>query len=160
MSTHKKIFIDTEYTNFVNIHLISIGLVADSGEQFYAEVPYPANECSEFVRDVVIPLLGQEPNAAYAIDTLYYALMSWLKIVKSSNQDIEICYDSETDWILFEDAMGRHIPGWAHPRLVADQINELLRHEWHQKNGKPEHHALYDAQANCYAFRSPVIAPE
>jgi hypothetical protein len=33
-----KVFIDTEFTDFNDPHLISIGLVAESGEEFYAEV--------------------------------------------------------------------------------------------------------------------------
>ena len=62
------------------------------------------------MREIVVPLLGQESNAAYTLDSLYTAPMSWLKIVKSSNQDIGICYDSETDWMLFKDALERRIP--------------------------------------------------
>lgn len=57
------VFIDTEFTDFVNPQLISIGMVADSGEEFYAEVPFSDDRCSEFVRETVIPLLNQYPNA-------------------------------------------------------------------------------------------------
>jgi len=35
-----KIFIDTEFTDFIDPQLISIGLVSEFGEEFYAEVPY------------------------------------------------------------------------------------------------------------------------
>jgi len=31
-----KIFIDTEFTNLIAPQLVSIGLVAESGEEFYA----------------------------------------------------------------------------------------------------------------------------
>lgn len=58
-----KVFLDTEYTNFHAPGLISIGLVAETGEEAYFEVQYDASECSEFVRAVVVPLLGREPNA-------------------------------------------------------------------------------------------------
>jgi len=34
-----KVFIDTEFTDFLDPQLISIGLVAQSGEKFYAELP-------------------------------------------------------------------------------------------------------------------------
>jgi hypothetical protein len=33
------VFIDTEFTDFLDPQLISIGLVAQSGEEFYAELP-------------------------------------------------------------------------------------------------------------------------
>jgi hypothetical protein len=34
-----KVFIDTEFTDFIDPYLISIGLVAATGDEFYAEVP-------------------------------------------------------------------------------------------------------------------------
>ena len=51
------IFIDTEFTDFFDPKLISIGMVADSGEEFYAEVLFPDAACSAFAREAVIPLL-------------------------------------------------------------------------------------------------------
>jgi len=33
-----RIFLDTEFTDFQNAHLISIGLVAEDGREFYAEL--------------------------------------------------------------------------------------------------------------------------
>jgi hypothetical protein len=59
-----KVFVDTEFTDFINTHLISIGMTAESMEEFYAEVPYPENACSAFVHEAVIPLLGRVPNSA------------------------------------------------------------------------------------------------
>jgi len=148
-----KIFIDTEFTDFTDTHLISIGLAAESGEEFYAEAPYPAHACSPFVREVVIPLLGQIPHSACEADDLRSRLLTWLKLVRPRNIDIEICFDYQTDWDLFARALDSQIPEWCHPRLISYGINELLRYEFHQKNNLPEHHALYDAQANRYAFR-------
>lgn len=48
------------------------------------------------------------------------------------------------------------LPAWCSPRLVDDPISELLRHDFHTKTGLPEHHALNDAKANCYAFSERV----
>lgn len=39
------VFIDTEFTNFLNPHLISLGMASEYGEDFYAEVPYPRLLC-------------------------------------------------------------------------------------------------------------------
>lgn len=36
-----KVFIDTEFTDFLDPRLISLGLAAESGEGSYGEVPYP-----------------------------------------------------------------------------------------------------------------------
>jgi hypothetical protein len=148
-----KIFIDTEFTDFIDPQLISIGLVSEFGEEFYAEVPYPAAACSEFVRDTVIPMLGKELTTQVSQDELYLRMSNWLRIVRPKDEVLEICYDYQTDWDLFHKALDGRIPNWCAPRLVADRINELLRFDYHEKNALPEHHALHDARANRYAFR-------
>jgi hypothetical protein len=148
-----KVFVDTEFTNFIDTHLISIGMAAASGEEFYAEVPYPRGSCSEFVREAVIPLLGQVPDAFCSIDDLYLKITNWLKIIRSGEENLEICFDYQTDWDLFATALDGRVPPWCQPRMVSRNINELLRYKFHKQNNLPEHHALYDAQANRYAFR-------
>ena len=147
------IFLDTEFTDFLDPKLISIGMVADSGEEFYAEVPFPDAACSAFVREVVIPLLNQYPHAYCPVVDLGIRITAWLNIVKRSNEDVEICIDFQTDWDLFADALGNRVPPWCKPRHVWSNINELLLYEYHKKNALSEHHALNDAQANRYAFR-------
>jgi hypothetical protein len=148
-----KIFIDTEFTDFIDPQLISIGMAAESGETFYAELPYDRARCSQFVRDVVIPLLENTPESLVSPDDLYLQISNWLRIVRPSNQSIDICFDYQTDWDLFTRVFDQHVPSWCNSRLVDSNINELLRYEFHKKNQLPEHHALNDARANCYAFR-------
>lgn len=148
-----KVFIDTEFTDFIDTHLISIGMTAETGEEFYAEVPYPDTACSAFVREAVIPLLGRQPNASCPADELRTRILTWLGLVKRRNEEVEICFDYQTDWDLFVDALDYRVPTWCQQRLVAQNINELLRYEFHQQCNLPEHHALFDALANRYAFR-------
>ncbi|MBB5390775.1 MULTISPECIES: 3'-5' exoribonuclease domain-containing protein [unclassified Herbaspirillum] len=148
-----KIFIDTEFTDFVDIHLISIGMVAQSGEEFYAEVSFPELSCSDFVRETVIPLLGQIEGAHCSVEDLYIRITSWLKIVRPGEEEIEICFDYQSDWDLFSNALDNRAPSWCRPRHVSRNINELLRYKFHKESKLPEHHALYDARANRYAFR-------
>ena len=58
------IFIDTEFTDFADTELISIGLITDSGEhEFYAELPVNRRKCSDFVIETVLPQLGNAPGA-------------------------------------------------------------------------------------------------
>jgi hypothetical protein len=147
------VFIDTEFTDFLDPQLISIGLVAQSGEEFYAELPYEVRECSEFVKEAVLPLLGYAPHAEMSKDVLYLQMTNWLRLVRPKDQEVFVCYDYQTDWDLFYDVLDSRVPPWCKRRLVADRINELLRYEFHKKNKLPEHHALHDARANCYAFR-------
>ncbi|AYR22310.1 3'-5' exoribonuclease [Herbaspirillum rubrisubalbicans] len=154
-----KVFIDTEFTNFVGPRLISIGMVARSGEEFYAEVPYPLNSCSDFVVETVIPLLGRVPNAFCPANDLSMKLRQWLETVRPDDEDVDICFDYQTDWDLFSDALSGQVPAWCRPCMINRNINELLRYEFHKKNKLPEHHALYDARANRYAYRErPLIS--
>lgn len=147
------IFIDTEFTDLLNPHLLSLALVAETGEEFYAELPFEPRFCSAFVREVVLPLLNH--NQINQVDTneLFLRLNTWLRLVKPRSEILVICFDAQIDWTLFNGALFGQKPAWCEPRLVYDEINELLRHEFHQNTGLPEHHALYDARANCYAFR-------
>jgi len=148
-----KIFIDTEFTDFIDCHLISLGMAAGSGEDFYVEVPYPDEACSEFVRESVIPLLGKIPNAQCSFEDLRVRILDWLDIVRNKDEEVEICFDYQADWDLFIGALDYRMPEWCKSRLVARNINELFLYAFHKKHGLPEHHALYDAQANRYAFR-------
>jgi hypothetical protein len=55
-----KLFLDTEFTNLVPDNLlISIALVSEDGEHFYAELTdtYERCECSDFVMNFVLPFL-------------------------------------------------------------------------------------------------------
>lgn len=149
----KRIFIDTEFTDFLDLHLISIGLVSDAGEEFYAEIPFPDASCSAFVREAVIPLLGKRPGASMSRGGLCQTLFAWLSTVRPVNSGVEICYDYQTDWDLFIDATDYQVPAWCHPRLIASNINEVLKYEFYKKHELPQHHALYDARANLAAFQ-------
>jgi hypothetical protein len=146
------IFLDTEFTEFLDPKLISLGMVADSGEEFYAEVPFLPAACSAFVREAVIPLLNQHPHAYCQMEDLGTRITAWLDIVKRSGEDVEICFDYQTDWDLLVDALD-NLPPWCKPRSVGRNINELLRYAFYKKSGLPEHHALHDARAARYAFR-------
>lgn len=63
MADTQMVFMDTEFTSFASPELVSIGLAASTSEEFYAEVPFPAAAASPFVHEVVMPLLGSDPQA-------------------------------------------------------------------------------------------------
>lgn len=148
-----KIFLDTEFTDFIDPRLISIGLAASSGEEFYAEVPYPLDLCSDFVKEIVIPLLGKNPEAVCTVYELSNRLITWLELIKPSNDKLDICFDFQTDWQLFSKVLNDTVPDWCQPRLIGREINALMRYDFHKRNQLPQHHALYDARGIRYAFR-------
>jgi hypothetical protein len=155
------VFIDTEFTTLLESpQLISIAMVAATGEEFYAEVPYDPNRCSEFVRDTVLPLLGREPGAFRELNVLSWDVQTWLEIVRPKGETVYIAYDYISDWDLLCEACGHRLPGWIEPILIrSGEINDLLLFEYWKNNPREApHHALYDAKANKYAFRSSAKA--
>jgi hypothetical protein len=151
------VFIDTEFTDFLDPDLISLGMAADSGEEFYGEVPFSDHKCSPFVREGVLQLLGQVQQSFYSNHAaLARAVVAWLELVRQGDQQVEICVDAQIDWELFSDALDYRVPPWATLRHVGRNINKLLSYEYHKKNGLPEHHALHDAKANRYAYRDRI----
>ena len=150
------LFLDTEFTDFIEPHLISLGMAAEYGEDFYAEVPYPDHACSAFVREAVVPLLRQIPHSFFTLDNLRLEIIKWLEIVRRDNEDVFICVDYEIDWDLFCEALDYRVPAWCHCKMVSQDINELMLYYFFKTSGLPEHHALYDAQANRYAYRPRI----
>ena len=148
-------FLDTEFTSFKSPCLISIGLAASTGEDFYAEVPFPIASITPFVREVVVPLLDHEIETSCTTDELHVRILNWLTVVKAANK-IVLCFDSEYDEKLFRGIFDGYPPSYLIFRNVDRNINELLRYDFHTKNGLPEHHALNDAQAMRYAFRESL----
>lgn len=93
-----KIFIDTEFTDFIDCHLISIGAVTEDGREFYAEVTdYPKEAASNFVKANIIPLLGQpaDPYFKGTFNEVSARFGSWIDELKTP---MEICIDYSTDW--------------------------------------------------------------
>jgi len=155
MQASQLVFLDTEFTSFKAPELISIGMAASTGEDFYAEVPFQAASASPFVRDIVIPLLSNDLEVSCTFDELHIRVRNWLTVVRTDNQ-IELCFDSHYDENLFRNIFDGYPPSFLNFRNVDRNINELLRHDFHIKNRLPEHHALNDARAMRHAFRESL----
>lgn len=148
------VFLDTEFTDFAMPELISLGMVGELGEECYIEVPFATARCSDFVRDVVIPQLGNDPHAFCETANLRVRIVNWLQIIKQADP-IQICYDSEYDWRLFVQALEGRVPVWIEPCWIdCTEINELLLSAYFKDHpDESEHHALTDARANRFAYR-------
>jgi hypothetical protein len=150
------IFLDTEFTGFDNPDLISLGLASLNGKEFYAEVPFTHPSCSQFVLDVVLPLLSGTFQAP--IDDLHKTILNWFDSIREDNPVI-ICFDSIYDKNLFLKLFPNNLPSFIKLRKIGYRhINGLMRSEFYEKNNLSEHHALNDAMALRYAFRGWVRA--
>lgn len=148
------VFLDTEFTDFVRPDLISIALVSEDGREFYAErTDYREDDCSDFVRETVLPLLGGVPDAAFSLSELTQRLRDWFEQLP---EPATIIYDFESDWLLLADAiLGRsyrnplanfgeplHLGNSSITHPVFERAQNLTyTQDW------PPHHALADARA-------------
>ena len=150
------IFIDTEFTDFRNPQLISIALVSDCGEhEFYAELPYDLERCSTFVIDTVLPLLGEQANAACDATELNARLRTWLAQFEGRGE-VSVCYDFGGDWEFFCAALSDEVPPWIVPRNIFKYLDKakleaFFADQPHLALNFP-HHALHDARGNRHAF--------
>lgn len=145
----KKAFLDTEFTDFIDCQLISIGIVTEDGREFYAErTDYDESACSDFVRAAVLPQLGKETGAIVGTAAeIREALLTWLSQVGP----LDIYVDYRTDWDLLLD-LCEDLPANVAGQFVEFDGREIERY-W-AENGRRAHHALHDAKANCFSFLS------
>lgn len=155
------VFLDTEFTDFYRPDLISLALVAEDGQEFYAErTDYRNNECSGFVQETVLPLLGRVPGAACNSRELTDRVRAWFAALP---EPATVIFDFKTDWHLLAVAMlGRpkknpptdfatplFLDSYAITNPVFEQAQNLTyTPDW------PPHHALADARALMAGYRA------
>jgi hypothetical protein len=109
------IFLDTEFSDLIDMDLLSIALVAESGDEFYGErndVDQSKFPFSDFVKNDVLPQLGQDPTRSMTRDNLSDEVRCWLEQFKNLQPRPCICYDYFGDFALLQELMDRQIPGW------------------------------------------------
>ncbi|NWC78112.1 hypothetical protein HX823_28925 [Pseudomonas sp. P7759] len=137
-----KVVLDCEFTDLsAQARLISLALVAVTGEVLYVELPgnYEVRQCSTFVQERVLPQLKPEQWGLEWEE----AQSEVARFLKSFAQPLVICTDApEWDWPFFcrLAVAGRRWPvnviarpwGLSCPVMTSDEV---------------QHHALADAQA-------------
>lgn len=111
------LFLDAEFTDFIDIDLISIGLVSEDGRAtFYAERnDYRREAISDFVREAVLPHLGQQPEASCSREELTRRLYEWLRGFPAT---LQIACDSTHDRDLLWDALEDGLPPNLEPTVL------------------------------------------
>ncbi|MFM0122824.1 3'-5' exoribonuclease [Paraburkholderia sp. RL18-101-BIB-B] len=145
-------FLDTEFTDFNAFQLISVAIVGEDGREFYGEsIDFERPLCSDFVREVVLPQLGQFPGRSMPFAQLRVELRAWLLAVPVKPKPV-LCYDFQGDFDLLGHLLDGPLPrGWKNEN-VAQRIDAQRFTEYIAEHGG-EHHALHDARANAFAFR-------
>jgi hypothetical protein len=144
------VFLDTEFTDFIDCELISLGLAAADGRDFYAEVSdYDTQSCNAFVRAAVLPKLGRDPGQIFRRSELGPAVRRWLLAL---GEPVHFACDNSTDWDLLVDLFDGELLSNVQGRydlstMVSSPIFQKGVCEYHASPGRPWHHALHDACA-------------
>lgn len=158
-----KVFLDTEFTDFNQPNLISIGLVTEDGlNSFYVELvdAYTMMQCSYFVHEWVLPLLDAKPMMLPLDYSKVYAKMTidecreHLRLWFEHLEDHIVIYNDapQFDWTFLKTLLG---DAWPlnlkrECQLIAAE-NEIMQQRYNNtiyeayRNGYREHHAMDDA---------------
>lgn len=145
------VFLDTEFTDFIDCDLISIGMVSeDAKHSFYLErSDYEDAWCNDFVRAAVLPQLGKSAPAVTRAE-LSDRLTAWFATLP---RQVVIACDSRIDWELLLDALNDIRPPNVAKHLLdlRNLIDASTYHHavvrYHERHG-PWHHAGHDAHAH------------
>lgn len=146
-----QIFLDTEFTHFINCDLISIALISEDGQhEFYGErTDFDHDSCSDFVHAAVLAHLGEFPEAMCVKAQLAERLRIWLKAMPFN---IIIACDSQMDYELLHDLLEGDLPinitGHYNMRALIDKpaFNKPVC-AYHSVPSQHWHHALHDVRA-------------
>lgn len=150
-----RIFFDTEFTTLqadADVYLVSAGFITEDGDrEFYAEITnFPRNECSQFVREVVLPLLDAPDDQRMTEHVFAFNLVAWLD---EFDEPIDLFSDSPMDWNLIADAIREARGVLRHPlkayvaRIESPDALETEYRFWQQPGNKgKQHHAMFDAR--------------
>jgi hypothetical protein len=105
-SKHSLLFLDTEFTQFQNAQLISLGLVRvndqfELAERFYVEVEFDLRHASDWVMEYVEPKLAHTPVPKREAARQVAAFLASLP-----HRESVICFDFPTDWDLLAQLLG------------------------------------------------------
>lgn len=147
------LFLDTEFTDFIDCELISIGIVSEDGQhEFYAErMDYNDAWCNHFVREAVLPHLGQFPDAACNRNELTRRLWAWFATLP---RHVQLASDSTHDLDLLWDAFREGLPVNLDKKVydLRPLIDTTVFNNavccYHDQPNQPWHHALHDARAH------------
>lgn len=151
---------DCEFTDLDAPELLSVGIVAERGDELYVELLDPVLEShsTDFVRETVLPMFG----LVYGARASSYTDLATrtCEFILGLDEPVLLVFDYAADRTLLEHALER-APRWDElrdrvswefaPAAVywSDIGPATMAKVWHQEegNGLGRHHALSDARA-------------
>ncbi len=144
-----KYALDTEFLeNGRTVLLLSIGIVAEDGREYYAEVAgVDYAQANPWVQEHVLPQLGQDSRSVRTCSQIRADLLSFI----GDSVPEFWGYYSAYDWVLLTQLIGdfaayqQTVPSW--PKICFDLEQEIrMRGFSLQTQQADHHHALADAR--------------
>ena len=148
-------FLDTEFSENgpgKPIRLISIGIIAEDGREFYAvSADFSDNECNDWVQEHVLPNLGDVPRNS--LRSIGNALITFCDRAQFGKPEFWGYY-ADYDWVVTAQIFGAMVNLPKDWPMYCNDIKQLAVMLGNPKlpNSKVEHHALEDARWNKQAF--------
>lgn len=152
------LFFDTEFTDFVDMDLISIGIVTQHLREFYAEnSEYNKDWCNDFVKSTVLPRL-QGGECAMPYNQLKENLQIWISDLLEDYSTVLFVFDYSGDWFLLDELLIDY-PQKDKVKGQQDNLDAGIElYFMHDRSN--EHHALYDAWALFTGFKVKYAGKE
>jgi hypothetical protein len=149
------LFLDTEFTDFHDCSLISIGLVSEDGSfEYYGErTDFDYEACNSFVRSHVWANLGRFAHRRFKKAELEQNLALALANLPAP---LSIAFDSDRDRQLmvgiFETCAVPRVSQYVDLRPMQSLVEYRRAEAAFFSAEQPQHHALFDAMANRAAW--------
>ncbi len=152
------LFFDTEFTDFTDMDLISIGIVSQDLHEFYAEnSEYNKAWCNDFVKSEVLTKL-QGGECAMPYGQLKENLQIWISDLLEEYSSVLFIFDYSGDWFLLGDLLFDY-PQKDKVKGQKDELEAGIElYFMHDRSN--EHHALYDAKALFNGFKVKYAGKE
>ncbi len=166
-----RLFFDTEFTAFRDGKMLSLGLVTETGAEFYVELPSHAEGLvlNDFVRQEVLAQFGSVPGARAA--TLAEAGSRLAEFLQTLPGSLEVCCDYKLDASYFTECLraANQASALRTKYRLCDIASEassaagrMALLQTFSKEGQPlrRHHALLDARAlkNAWLARNDTVS--
>lgn len=145
------LFFDTEFTDFKDMDLISIGIVSEHLHEFYAEnSEYNKAWCNDFVKaEVLTKLHGGECTMPY--DQLKEKLQIWISDLLEEYVSVLFVFDYSGDWLLLDNLLTDY-PQKEKVEGRRDDLDAGIElYFMHDQSN--QHNALHDAKALFNGFK-------
>ncbi|ABR91865.1 Hypothetical protein mma_3038 [Janthinobacterium sp. Marseille] len=151
------IFLDTEFTGLDQRKpdLISIGLVDETGQEFYAELPevHWTVQCNEWVHFNVLPHLHGSDDYVQNEALISESLVAWIENISDKAIIVTDCIDADftqlkrllQKWPNNLDVRPIQFTAWSMGEDKQPTLQTLMNNYYGP--GRPRHHALHDAHA-------------